>query len=303
MINGVRIKETLSGNMSYERSGMCSTKRTYVLLLKEDGLPHGKTIWMDHHTAYNALQAMVFNHMSPHPRTDNDQIFAWVKSIDVTTDKSDFPVWRGTVTWEAPDPRKGHFMLNPVTWSHRMTGGTEKRIFPVRPQRMFTVGTLPPFMLPAIHSGVNWDQERRTYEGAEVHCSQWNMTAKQQVLASVVTSSFLHSFYNISNTVNNDEFRGFPKGSLLYLGAELDEVYHGSNDPTSMEYRFMTCDINHQFIYERPKVLVVNGNYVGEADGHDVIWFNGIETQFGTYDQIYCAPMYHESNFSLLGLG
>jgi hypothetical protein len=187
-------------------------------------------------------------------------------------------------------------------------------VCPVAPQRFYTNG------VPHIpYAGVNWDASKRAYEGVECYAPEWRMIAKRQVLASIVNTDFLRVKMSISKTVNCNEFRGFPPGTVLFLGADFDESFVDDGGTVDNPSKNFVVDITYQFIVEpnlvgssyRPfpglPLQFYPPTYEGipfEKLGHEYMWVSSYQSADGPkISQINVAPMYGMSDFSLLGLG
>ena len=267
-----------------------SLTRKYQLR-KKGNSTRNKTQEMDQMEAYACFQSFIlrFQQLLIYHTNEGD-VHLWVAKIRVHGEKSRYPVYQGEATW-THDPRKPNYLVQPTVWSHRMSGGTRKAAAPIEQQRNYT----RPGVAPIHHDGVNWIP-KKGYEGVDCYSPERRIVAKQQLLASFVTDDYWNIMYSLSKTVNGTPFRGFPPGSVLYLGLDSDESFVNDNK---------VHDITHQFVVEPNLVnFTYYGIPVSHKEGHEYLWFTSYETAGGgsIVDQVYVAPMYAKSNFDLIGL-
>jgi hypothetical protein len=227
--------------------------------------------------------------------TNEGTVRLWASEISVDVDKNNYPVYKGVCTYEF-DPRKPNYILDQVIWTHRMVAETRKLAFPVVPQDCYA----PPGVVPIPYSGVNWDKEKRNFEGVDCYAPAWRMTAKQQKLASLVDYNYLLMIHCMRPCVNGTPFRGYPPGTVLYLGADFDEapLVLGENH---------VVDITHHFIVEEnilPFITPEGIPVTKGKGGHDYLWTS---TYLGTgnipyTNQVNVATMYNYAELNNLGL-
>ncbi|MDR0329008.1 MAG: hypothetical protein LBI05_12015 [Planctomycetaceae bacterium] len=254
-----------------------------------------------HHTeAYAALHA----YMATYERTIeyrmyNEKIIMWLSKVNVNVDTNGYPVFHGEVSWKY-EPNRLDYIVNPVQWSHSMQGGQRRVAFPMFPQRHYP----RPGMPFRIHPGVNWNNNESVYEGVDCLSPEWTITAKQQLISSLITNNYLTMLYSMAKTTNSTIFMGFAPGTMLYVGAELDE-----NTKTVNEWDFNVTNITHKFIYE-PNMENFNydGIPVAFKGGHEYLWLStAVASEEGeqaqtVVTQVNVAQMYGVSNFNFLGL-
>ena len=309
ILNGVWIQETYSGSVKSSKGGSMTLRRDYILRKKGDN-PRNKTQEMHQTEAYAALQSFILQYQyGIDYQTNEGTVKLWTSNINVDVDKNNYPVYKGEVTWEF-DPHKPNYLLQPVTWSHRMSSGTRKLSKPVLPQRHYTLPGVPPISYP----GVNWDAEKQVFEGVECYSPEWRMIAKQQLLANTVTQNYLLMLMWMSKTTNALPFRGFPPGTVLYLGADMEEAMVKDNRVVDLTHQFVIEPNMENFFYE--------GIHVDMKGGHEFLW---VSSYVKTFDvevddeeseesarggqvvgpaiyQINVAPMYGKTDLNLLGL-
>ena len=303
LLNGVLIKEEYSGEIESKRGGIYSMTKKYILRKKGTNADArwSKTQQMNNDEAYACLHSFIlqFQPLLEYPLNEYT-VFLWVTQMRVTVEKNEYPVFRGTVTWETPDPRKPHYIVNPVTWSHRMTGGTRKVTYPIS-QKAYTLPGIPRIHYPGVNWNAGKDGAMGSFDGVECYSPEWTMVAKQQILASLVTPAYLRMLMSVSKTVNSQEFRGFYPGTVLYLGADTEEGTIAINDK-----EWKICDITHQFVVE-PNLAPFTYEGVAVTDGklgHEYLWCSTFLTPDGMrVSQVNIAQMYNYSNFYVLGLG
>jgi hypothetical protein len=289
IVNGVWIQEKYEGQLESGTGAGVTLTRKYQLRMKGDS-HRNKTQPMHQTEAYAAFQSFILRFQQYLIyQTNEGAITLRASKIRVYVAGNKYPVYDGEATW-VYDPRKPDYLTNPTTWSHRMVGGTRKAMYPVAPQRFYT----RPGVVPIHRVGINWSQERG-YEGVDVYSPERRLVAKQQLLASLVTDAYWELMYSLSKTVNNAPFRGLPAGTVLYLGLDSDEAFNRDN---------RVHDITHQFVVEPNLVnFAFDGIPVSHKWGHEYLWFEHMSTEAGALTtQVAVAPMYHASNFDLIGV-
>jgi len=289
IVNGVWIQEKYEGQLESGKGSGVTLTRKYQLRKKGDNY-RSKTQEMHQTEAYASFQSFILRFQQYLIyQTNEGAITLRASKIKVDTTESRYPVYDGEATW-VYDPRKPDYLTNPTTWSHRMIGGTRNVSLPVAPQRFYA----RPGVVPIHRVGVNWSPERG-YEGVDAYSPERRLVAKQQLLASFVTDAYWELMYSLSKTVNAFPFRGLAPGSVLYLGLDSDEAFNRDNK---------VHDITHQFVIEPNLVnFHVDGIPVSHKWGHEYLWFEHMSTEAGALTtQVAVAPIYHASNFDLIGL-
>ena len=291
LLNGIWIQEKYEGAVDSAKGSMTLTKN--YLLRKKGDKRQNKTQEMHQTEAYAALQSFIVQFQySVIYQTNEGDILLWASKIRAETNKQNYPVYSGTVTWDF-DPRKPNYITQPVIWSHQMGGGTRNFAFPAQPQRYYTAPNMP--IVP--HVGVNYNASNRVYEGVDCFAPEWRIRAKQQLLESLVTPEYIQTLQWMSKTVNSEPFQGFLPGSVLYLGADMEQSLDKNNN--------ILWDLTHQFVVEpNMENFDVGGIQVPLKKGHEYLWFTSIFTEEGPQvTQVNVAPMYNETDLNLLGLG
>jgi len=253
------IQEKYASGIESSRNGGMTLRRRYQLRKKQGSDPKEKTSEMDEAAAYGALQSFVMQNMYSMEYTTNEgTVRLWVASIKCDVEKNNYPVYQGEVTWEF-DPKKPDYILQPVTWSHRMVSGTRVVTFPhpSTVQRYYPAPGVPP--IP--YTGINWDNQKG-YEGVECYSPEWRITAKQQLLASLVTMNYLRTLIWMTPTVNMYPFLDLPPGTVLYLGADVEETIDNR--------RNKIANLTHQFVVA-PNMMdfTFDGIYIDRKWGHE----------------------------------
>jgi len=302
IIEGVWIQEMYDGGVESSKGSPSSLSLTRKYILRKKGDNHQNPTQEMHQTeAYAALHAFaMLQYIIDYP-THNGTIRLWVSKISANTTKNDYPVYRGEIQW-AFNPKMLNYIVQPVRWSHKQTGGTRKVAYPMFPQRHYSRPGLP--VVP--HIGVNYNAATNTYDGVDCYSPEWTMTAKQQILTRLVTSQFMKTLYSMAKTYNSAPFRDFAPGEIFYLGAEMDE---GSNTIDSLEFDVTT--LTHQFVYEpnMPPDFTFDGISGINKAGHEYMWMSTAlisgpgEPQRTVTTQVNVAQMYGSSNLNYLGLG
>jgi hypothetical protein len=298
LVGGIRVRQLYVNSIETKRNKSLSWTKGFQIQKMRN---RSQSTILTEEEAYAALQSYA---LSNFPKidyhTEHLDYKLYVSRIRVFTDKSKYPLYHGEVTWEAPPL---HYVLQPPMWSHRMSGGTIKQVYPVVPQRYYT----PPGQEPIPHLGVNWNEDRGVYEGVECHSPEWHMSCTQQLFSSVVTMEHIKCLQLFTKKINFNPFRSLPKHSVLYLGADLDESI-GSDEQFAEPFKVTT--LVHHFIFSPHLANFYYGDvFVPLKEGHEYMWasterFIDINTNTETtrISQVNIASMYHSIDFDFLGL-
>ena len=294
IVSGVWIQQKYDSGIKSARNSSWSLTRNYQLRKKGDS-PFNKTQEMEQGEAYKAFQSFIIRYQQILVlQTNEGEMKFWAEELDVKVDQEGYPVYQGTAVWKF-DPKRPHFLLQPVTWSHRMTGGTRTVKYPARPQRFYT----RPGEMPIPHFGVNWDGAKAQYEGVDIYAPEWTVIGRQQILKSTVTTPYLIWLNSMAKTTNALPFNGLSAGTVLYLGADIEEAKSGEND---------VCNLTHQFALEPNMTnFFIEGILVPFKGGHEYLWTEiATMAQYAAIRpvpqlmQVNVAPMYDESDLNLL---
>ncbi len=207
-------------------------------------------------------------------------------------------LWMGRADYRELPKRKTPQPASPTIVSFSTGGGTQK-IY----QSLGTSGTFPasgittaPDFRGAI--GVSGD----TVNGTDIVVRRFSFKLRKVFEAADIDNAKLQQFHEITGTVNDNEFYGFPAGSVLLLGVD------GDNQRGDEKY-----DITLTLEASRRVASMNVGDIVGIVkDGHDHIWFHFTKTvddlanppmPIMKADVAYVEKVYERTDFSALGFG
>lgn len=138
----------------------------------------------------------------------------------------------------------------------------------------------------------------RGVQGVDIVSPQFNFTETRHFAAEAMTPAYVRNLFHLTSKVNQQTFRGFPAGEVLFMGAS------GSRRGLAnweLVFRF-ACSPNAD------NLTVANGITVTEKRGHDYMWM------FMRHEEVedFLIPVaqaavvekvYQEGNFGLLNIG
>jgi hypothetical protein len=144
--------------------------------------------------------------------------------------------------------------------------------------------------------------------GVDIVVPQLTWTETYDVPSSYVTSTYIKSVAALTGSVNNDAFRTFAAGEVLFLGAsgsqEWDE--QKGNGPWSLSFKFAASP-NAGSGQTIPAITI--GSISGiTKNGHEYLWvrYENASDSTSLYQQpkaVYVDRVYPDKNFSGLGIG
>jgi hypothetical protein len=162
-------------------------------------------------------------------------------------------------------------------------------------------------------------------QGVDIVTPALQWTENYDVPAAYISTDYIKSLANLTGTVNNAPFRGFPAGEVLFTGAsgsqEWDE--EKGDGPWSLSYKFVqspnaglntaanvTGPIGPTGPTDTLPALTI-GSVTGiEKRGHEYLWVryedavNNISNALVKRPRyVYVNPVYREEDFSGLGIG
>lgn len=175
--------------------------------------------------------------------------------------------------------------------SHRTQAETETRF-----------GNNAPDMKKAI--GVDGD----SVAGVDIVVPALTWTETYDVPAAYVTADYIKSLGKLTGTVNNDTFRTFDAGEVLFVGASGSQEWDSQkgDGPWSLSYKFVQSS-NAGSGATLPAITV--GDIQGiEKKGHEYLWVRYEAAVDGTDllkrpKYVYVNGVYRSADFSQLGIG
>jgi len=297
--DGVQVDQRYRGSAEAGRKGERRVSQDFLLRKKNNGL----TVEMGHAEAYQALVKFIG---TTRPNIGDLNC----TKISIPQEQANYPTYNGSVEWEY-QPWRAKFGSPPL-WSHGMSAETITVQFPFA-QQWFTKNGRE----PVPYNGVNWDNKKHDYEGVEIIKPGWNATAKVVYGASRVTPAYILSLQMLMATVNGAVFQGFDPGTVLYMGADLQQNGDISSymlQDLGEEQESLYWDITHHFrMAPNLTNIDINGINVPFKAGHDVLWTTSsvktppeqsgvIKKLYGEVEQVNVAKVYADGDFSLLQL-
>jgi hypothetical protein len=190
------------------------------------------------------------------------------------------------------------------------TGGATQHItqaigsddFPDGEQRFHSGAPAAPNMQGAI--GVDGD----SVQGVDIVVPQLTWTETYDVPAQYVSTDYVKTTSRMTGTVNDDEFRGFAAGEVLFLGASGSQQWdeEKGDGPWSLSYKFVAHP-NYGAGKTLPALTIGNIEDI-EKDGHDYLWVRYEDAVSGSTllkrpKFVYVNKVYRRADFKDLGIG
>jgi len=154
------------------------------------------------------------------------------------------------------------------------TGGGRQHIT----QSIQTRGAYGPQASSAVMGAIGYDGEN--VNGVDIMVPTYNFTETHYFADTLITPAYKLTLFSITGCVNNDMFRGFAPGELLFLGASGSKR---GNDLWEIQYRFSGSP---------NQVGIVVGDITGISKyGWDYMWVQYADDVDGTTQQIYKKPV------------
>jgi len=158
----------------------------------------------------------------------------------------------------------------------------------------------PPGSAPSQYEAIGVDSNG--VKGVDVVTPQLQWQETYDVPNKYVTSNYIRGLSALTGTVNNDSFRGFAAGEVLFLGCSGSHEWDDEKGigPWSLTYRFVASpNVTEQTIGDITDIA---------KKGHEYLWVRYEESTTG-YDllkkpkYVYVDKVYKDGYFSALGIG
>ncbi len=184
------------------------------------------------------------------------------------------------------------------TMSYDCGGGTKHMVHAYEQQRVYG-GTIDDAACM-----IGWNGKSGTeaeYAGVDVPCADMRITYKKLMRVSKLTStSYMKSVAHVVGMVNNDTFKGWAPGELMFLGCTYETPMKG-NEKVMASYHFRAMP--------NEKDCVVAGKNVGSKKGFEYMWARSETVANGETGQaenkvagIYKSKVCLYTNFHNLGI-
>lgn len=144
--------------------------------------------------------------------------------------------------------------------------------------------------------------------GVDIVVPQLNWTETYDVPHRYVTTDYVKTLHRLTGTVNDDTFRGFAAGEVLFLGGSGSQQWDEDkgDGPWSLSYKFAASP-NAGAQQGTPALTI--GSISGiEKKGHEYLWIlyeNDVneDTLIKKPQAVYVNQVYRETDFADLGIG
>lgn len=156
-----------------------------------------------------------------------------------------------------------------------------------------------PGKTPTDYKGaINFDGDK--VQGVDIVVPTFTFTETYEMLARLLTPGYKITLFNLTGVLNDNNFRGFTRGEVLFMGAS------GSLDATvgtyQVEFKFAASPELRNF--------KVGDITVGLKRGWDYIWVvydkeldSNSKKLAVNPSEVYVERVYREGNFAALGIG
>jgi hypothetical protein len=229
--------------------------------------------------------------------------------------------WHVTVDYVKEGGADDDSQANPLRRSRSFdTGGGTQHITQAigspAERRYAEGGDTAPNQFGAI--GVDGD----SVQGVDIVTPALQWTENYDVPAAYIDTNYVKSLANLTGTVNDAPFRGFPAGEVLFVGASGSQDWdeEKGDGPWSLSYKFVqspNAGLNTAANVTGPTgptdtlPALTIGSVTGiEKRGHEYLWvryedavnnISGQQVKRPRY--VYVNPVYRQEDFSALGIG
>lgn len=187
------------------------------------------------------------------------------------------------------------------TRSFDTTGATAKQTYAIDNSET-RYGTKAPDMAGAINA------DGETVQGVDVIIPSLQWTETYDVPSTYVTAAYIKTIAQLTGTVNNNPFRTFKAGEVLFAGATGSQEWdtEKGNGPWRLTYKFVASpNAGSGETYPALEIGPVTGV---QKKGHEFLWVRYKKTKkediiVNEPEHVYVNKVYREANFNSLGLG
>jgi hypothetical protein len=208
---------------------------------------------------------------------------------------------------EQRDPLKRSRSFDTGGATQHITQAIPTETFPYGEHNFGTQALAAPNMFGAI--GVDGD----SVQGVDIVVPQLTWTETYDVPESYVTTEYIKKISSLTGTVNDDLFRGFAAGEVLFMGASGSQQWDEDkgDGPWTLSYKFVAA-ANQGPEQTFPAITIGEIEDI-EKDGHDYLWIRyqdsveeGLEegvTNLKRPKFVYVNKVYRRMDFVDLGIG
>jgi len=190
--------------------------------------------------------------------------------------------------------------------SFETSGGTTKITQALSETRFAPAGQTAPDMNEAI----GFDGER--VQGIEIVIPALKWTEVYDVPDSLVTTEYIKQLAGLVGTTNNQSFRGFRPGEVLFVGCSGNQAWdtERGDGPWNLSYKFVAQQNAEDLTGSggSDTRLTVGSITNITKKGHEYLWVRYQDETSGTNVikqpvGVYVDQVYKSTNFALLGIG
>jgi hypothetical protein len=144
--------------------------------------------------------------------------------------------------------------------------------------------------------------------GVDIVVPALTWTETYDVPHQFITAQYIKTLSKLTGTVNNADFRTFPAGEVLFMGASGSQEWDSSKGegPWNLSFKFVQSP--NAGPGKTLPALTVGGISGIEKDGHDYMWIRyednvASNTLIKLPKAVYVNRVYRRENFGQLGLG
>ncbi len=203
--------------------------------------------------------------------------------------------WKVNVRYERPEPGEEGTPEPDPTFSFD-TGGGSQHIT----QSLETKNKYGPSASELLGGAIGFDGENVV--GVDITVPVYNFAETHYLLPEVVTESFRQLLFRATGSVNNDAFRGFQPGEVLFLGASGSRQGDDPEDLWEVTYKFAAA-------VNRTDIQVGDIGPI-EKKGWEYMWVQyapevdeDVKVLIKKPVAVYVERVYPETTFALFGIG
>lgn len=182
-----------------------------------------------------------------------------------------------------------------IRFSCDLTGGSTHITHSLATSRYAPSGSTAPDYHGAIGVG-----RKNEVEGVDITIPEMKFSYSYQMPYTTLTLAYVRILYELTGRVNNNTWKGFTAGELLFLGAQCEESTRGSS---SVTYNFAASK-------NATNIAIGSAITVTSKRGHEYLWVAYEDTEDSSAKKTVARPLaayveqvYQYGDFTLLGLG
>lgn len=162
---------------------------------------------------------------------------------------------------------------------------------------------------PSMKGAVNVDD--RGVNGVDIVVPQFTWTESYEVPSKYVTNTYVRAMHLLTGSVNDEPFRSFAKGEVLFLGMTGQHEWDAQkgDGPWALSYKFVASPNRGPDLGGLPAEAIGNITTYNKY-GHDYLWVRYASVDDAANNlllrqplNVYVNKVYPDGDFSKIGIG